>query len=752
MAGEDFHLHFISKAQTFDIDFQEQAKASPKTVLVNGKNYSLEGDSFKIAWLKSKIPELNSDSNISSTDLKACLHQLGAVDLSVKIYSVARDHIMNVSPSDEKVIVKDFSTEKLRGELKALVPKKAGAIVSIRHNGEELEPLSFGSTSVLEGRELDLDTASMTGSGAKMFTGLLSLVLQKNGILSLDSVLPQFMREEHFKIFKNPEMAKDISLDMLLSHTSGLQYFANDCKNRQGQNLDQIFNEMDEGWVDFVASPGDGVYSYSNHIDLAAIFIEKSYKIHLIRELIDKGSLDGNQTLGSLQSPQGQVENLEHYSDTLAQKTLLELLETKDPYVDGVYVFDLLDQFLSNVQDDATGKHCHEITYDDILKRELLDPLGMDRTSFQKPEDSNLLKAFSQTEGKAPSSSDTEIRDPLMHPAGGLWTTMRDVGKLASGFQDGVLAGKGKDGESIILIDSSGIENLRQVRGVNGNTGLSVAVDGPSFEKGGLFEAYRYQLSVDLETNSSVSMFCNFHGSGQAGEFHERVCEILQEMKSGQLKASKSDSKDEFDFTPVDCPMSACDKVFKGWQGYAGIKDVDGKKILNWNGKIFPLKPLGKGVYESEEGDKIQIVTGPKSGKEYIIFGDIPFQEVGKDSVTFVDDLSFLRSIHDAEGIYHAEKPGWPKFELSIDDKKGFMLKLNGVEGPTPAHISHIERNESGSISEIWLHTMIPGDPPANMLKLKRVGDNWGLSTAPVSSPADENEKEGPVLRRDFSP
>ena len=68
--SSNFHFHFISKSQSFDITFNEKKKASKNTVLVDGRNYELQGDVFNIAWLKQKIPELNNSSEISLKDCK----------------------------------------------------------------------------------------------------------------------------------------------------------------------------------------------------------------------------------------------------------------------------------------------------------------------------------------------------------------------------------------------------------------------------------------------------------------------------------------------------------------------------------------------------------------------------------------------------------------------------------------------------------------------------------------------------------
>jgi hypothetical protein len=82
--SSNFHLHFISNSQSFDITFNEKEKASKNTVLVDGRNYELQGDVSKIAWLKQKIPELDL-SEISLKDLQISLQSLGAKDITTTV-------------------------------------------------------------------------------------------------------------------------------------------------------------------------------------------------------------------------------------------------------------------------------------------------------------------------------------------------------------------------------------------------------------------------------------------------------------------------------------------------------------------------------------------------------------------------------------------------------------------------------------------------------------------------------------------
>lgn len=100
--SSDFHLHFINKKQTFELDFHENMQASKDTVLVNGRNYAVQGEAYKIAWLKSKLPELTK-AGISLEELKAKLIDLGAQEIkaSSKTHVIGIDFLKSNTPKDK---------------------------------------------------------------------------------------------------------------------------------------------------------------------------------------------------------------------------------------------------------------------------------------------------------------------------------------------------------------------------------------------------------------------------------------------------------------------------------------------------------------------------------------------------------------------------------------------------------------------------------------------------------------------------
>ncbi len=89
-SGNDFHLHFISQNQSYDVDFQQQEKASAENVMIDGRNYVIRGDKSEVLWLKAKLPEL-AKSGMTIEDLKIRLQDVGAKEIGIaeRVQSVA---------------------------------------------------------------------------------------------------------------------------------------------------------------------------------------------------------------------------------------------------------------------------------------------------------------------------------------------------------------------------------------------------------------------------------------------------------------------------------------------------------------------------------------------------------------------------------------------------------------------------------------------------------------------------------------
>jgi CubicO group peptidase (beta-lactamase class C family) len=729
MSSSNFSINFASHT----VSLQQTNAPSETTVTVNGKTYALLGKEADILLLRALI---QSTEFRSFKEFKATLK--ASLDSSEKIQFESQ-RILGI-PSTKSITLKE--------ELESTMPKGAGAMVTIYEKGKK-NTLLLGQTSAVNvsknypgPQPVNEQTAALIGSGAKMFTALLCKVLEEKKVLSLKSKLSDFMREEHFQMFEQPELAKEITLEMLLSHTSGLQYFsADDNDARKDQSLDKIFSNMPKSGIRFIAEPGDDIYSYSNHIELAAIFVEKSYKKKLAKDKYttlttkidqleehlailkrEKEGVQGVFLNSQIEATERELAQLK----TELQKypsNFLELLEENSAYINGNYIYDMLDAYLG---EDAF------LTYGDIMKRELLDPLEMSRTSFKKPEDENVLRAY-----KDGQAFDKEVLDPLMRGAGGLWSSMGDIIKLVDAYQEDGLKTRGNK----ILIPQEGLKDTATRRGINGSTGLAINIDGPLIGKGGSIASYGFNLEMDpLNRNAIISM-CNFiDDKKEFDTFQDQVQEVL-DRHYPSLKHSKIDDST---LTPKEAaliaegyPMQECEQFFKGDRGYVGLKRTveEPGLILNWNGQTLPVRKLaenqflildkigysdGKGGYP--DGQVLQILEGKHSKKTYVFIektGETnAFQAISKNDLFFTDNNDFLEEIKGATGIYTSKKENAPTFKFEVNKANECLLTLDDFN-PAKSLITHIEHN-NGEISEIHLQANCGPFPPDKLFKISR--------------------------------
>lgn len=95
-------------------------------------------------------------------------------------------------------------------------PDTPGAIVAIARGGETVFARGFGMANLEHGIPLTADTLSETGSVAKQFTASAVTLLAVRSQLSLDDSLKKHLPEV-------PDFGRDITLRMLLDHTSGIR-------------------------------------------------------------------------------------------------------------------------------------------------------------------------------------------------------------------------------------------------------------------------------------------------------------------------------------------------------------------------------------------------------------------------------------------------------------------------------------------------------------------------------------------------
>ena len=273
MSGESFHLQCMGGGQKVDIDFREQDLASSETVLINGRNYALSGDPLEIARLRRLIPSLSNIENTTLEGLKLRLAESGVTDVAVggKVDSLLREVFspqeIDLSAAREAYLATDS-------------PREAHAEVGI------LRP--DGSTASLRLGKDEAYGAHRVGSVTKTFTAFLAMKLVNDDVISLETRCGDLISDEILeKVFDDPVAAKEMTLEQLLSHTSGLQFDDRPRGGPRGEDgavrLPTLHDRfIYQGTVDdkykHEHQPGNGIGLYSNiGFDVAAWMMEIAY-------------------------------------------------------------------------------------------------------------------------------------------------------------------------------------------------------------------------------------------------------------------------------------------------------------------------------------------------------------------------------------------------------------------------------------------------------------------------------------------
>lgn len=206
------------------MSFVEKKESSTNTVFINNRNYEVCGDSLKIEWLKSKIPDLNNRSEFSLEDLKIKLQNLGAEDITaskthsigIERLSISQDNIPEKGAVMDRIMK---SWEKERG---------FSGTVLVMDQGKPLLKNGYGSAKV--------KTKFPIGSVTKPITSFAILRLVKNGAFKDPKTGKILINPSEIKILdflpesfqpKNQvrEDWEKITLQDLMDHTSGLPSF-----------------------------------------------------------------------------------------------------------------------------------------------------------------------------------------------------------------------------------------------------------------------------------------------------------------------------------------------------------------------------------------------------------------------------------------------------------------------------------------------------------------------------------------------
>jgi len=133
-----------------------------------------------------------------------------------------------------------------------------GAAFTIVHGGKVVYTGTYGVLEKGSLKEVDEHTLFRMASVSKGFAGVLAILLEQDGIFSLNDRVV-----EHYPGFllKDSINTADLTIRNLLSHTSGLVPYAFDNLVEADQDLHTIIERLDE--VNISAPPGE-LYGYQN--------------------------------------------------------------------------------------------------------------------------------------------------------------------------------------------------------------------------------------------------------------------------------------------------------------------------------------------------------------------------------------------------------------------------------------------------------------------------------------------------------
>lgn len=400
----------------------------------------------------------------------------------------------------------------------------------------------------------------------------------------------------------------------------------------------------------------------------------------------------------------------------------------------------------------------HQVSYADILDREILKPLEMTRTGFQKSEDDsftqdkNKLLAYVEQQGQKPAYSyEYKTFDPTHRAVGGLWTTPTDLMKLAEAFgRNGLITKAGK-----MLISKQNIEQLIRTQGINGTVGLGLYNEHGRVGKGGSLSSFGSNFEIDFATGNAVASLINFRPAVPV-QFDARALLALDDMgsKPRPHKMLSQTTKEKLRLVRTYFEivgMEHYDDIFFSKFGFIGIKAVEDGLIMNWNGYTLACGTIEMNHYvmfddDNREGTEVMLTEGPDSHLPYLFFdnGNDNSQAFKKSSKSeaipegISEAFKVIATIHGTKGkVYKGTRPdGVGSVFIRTNALRGQILaQSEGKE--IPILITKIVKNNAGELIEIWFmgnHFVVPD----KLTKLIKKEDNWVMAIA-ISDNPDKN-------------
>lgn len=647
--------------------------------------------------------------------------------------------------ADPEIQIKE-ACEELTHDLREYANKnlRQGALLVqvVGVNGAE-KPLVFGKRSVNDAIPVRVNenTIGRTGSGAKLWGGLLTNVLtSKYGqYIQMDDGLGKFAPKEALRKFGrigpdgenivDAELAKEISVEGLAGMMAGLEYEQPQPRNPPISTLDQFLRgtEIREGSIHILYHPRDKINFYTNNICFVAYPIEKAYKKVLAADLIEQSKLDENETLRDLspkletfrkelqekiKKTEEDIHNMEQlgalddaiepYAARLAQLktdlkklsipesaldiTLKDLMDCQAAYTqppESHYIYDLIDLFLM-------PSNNHQVDYAEIMKRELLAPLGMKNSGFHDVPGTHMDVTFKNDKTGKDESYVPSKDHPMRYGAGFGRTSLSDASKMAKALADprGLVS---EDGETVLLTHEE-LDNFFKPHGHYEGWGLGGAeltCGGKVIDKGGSLNQDQYSFWVDRESGIGMIVMCNcgrrpdeilnaFKGKIEQINY-PKAKQIAKEKEGAPLGIT---TKHYFDHPLV---LEDVHQLFEGTRGRVALLfdyDTAKKGIIHWSGTPLEVEKQDDGAFHVTtagrfQGLVIRKIEGKASGKDYLAVGDTSFIEIEADNLPSKEDVEKAEKQFQAfRGQYsNKEHPEWGTLEFEVlNDESGNIL------------------------------------------------------------------------------
>ena len=276
------HISFQHYGTDYNIDLVK-GKPSDHSVEINGVAYAVLGDQEKLETVCKILSSVSLDSITSEKDLQGRLSFLEDISFpqAKKTDRVGID-VLRTS-IEERIDVKSAKEAYL---LATDNPHDSHVAVGILRPGGTILELNLGKNEAYGAHRI--------GSVTKIFTTFLALKLMNDGMINLKTSLGDLVDKKLIDekvlqgVFVDPEKARQMTLEQLLSHTSGLQLEdkprigpdGTEDPNVRLSTLNERFTyqaTLDEKY-EHKHEPGEGVGLYSNiGFDVAAWMLELVY-------------------------------------------------------------------------------------------------------------------------------------------------------------------------------------------------------------------------------------------------------------------------------------------------------------------------------------------------------------------------------------------------------------------------------------------------------------------------------------------